>query len=828
MNPDANPGELRRGPLQPPARSPASPASVSAPAPASASSPSAYAVHAQPLSLAPGSHPRGFPPPPLRSPFGSASASASSSPSITARAPSSASKPIRRRMRAIASCLECRRRKLKCDKGQPCTHCDKNSRACVYLGTRLDEASQLRLTQIKDKVGSLEHELIAGRSASSGSSIGPSLLPSSQENAWGHDATETGVDEGASDLGSLDMYYYGDDADERGLDDLIDLGVAIGKLRITDKIGGSSRPRLFEEIASGFRGTEPPPIPPVAFLKPSLEDNPDFIQPGPTFIPPSNGFPMGFHAAARPSLDKILPPRPAADRLLHQYLEAVHPVARCVHQDTFMLQYLDFWARIEQGEEPRPAQQALVFAVMFSAAVSMDEATASHEFGRSKKSLCEATQLAAEAALSKANFLRTTRFEVMQAFVVYLLPLCRDQISRAHTELVSAAIRMAECMGLHRDGETLGLKPVDVHVRRLVWHQLCLLDVHTCEAQGLRPIIRPGDYDTKLPANCDEDHAFTPVNRWTPMTLPLVRFEINEMQRIVWADRRKLEAGAMTLTASLVRTENFRRRMLEKYERYLDNSNPIQRYTRLVMNSILYRLMASILWPFYRNETRELPPRLNSVLVTSAIMTIELAKQLATIPLFYRWAWYAGAYQQFQLSLILVHEIYRGDPTPRADRVWPCLDYVFDKDGSLPSAEKRQEILRELSYKASVYQHIRRPRASPQAPPAASLKSRQPQPGSDMSSSFKARGLSISELTHPSSLSSLVNEPVNEGLGSPVRALSPQAQASSSTSGLSPGRPQVKVQLGIDWDTVNILFDRDPETDELIISGFNDASLVSR
>ncbi|KAJ4358827.1 hypothetical protein N0V85_009510, partial [Neurospora sp. IMI 360204] len=81
-------------------------------------------------------------------------------------------KPIRRRMRMITSCLECRRRKLKCNKCKPCVNCQKFNRECLYLGPKLDEASQMRLTEIKEQVGSLERALerdVAKGAASSSS-----------------------------------------------------------------------------------------------------------------------------------------------------------------------------------------------------------------------------------------------------------------------------------------------------------------------------------------------------------------------------------------------------------------------------------------------------------------------------------------------------------------------------------------------------------------------------------------------------------------------------------------------------------------------------------
>lgn len=72
----------------------------------------------------------------------------------------------------------------------------------------------------------------------------------------------------------------------------------------------------------------------------------------------------------------------------------------------------------------------MVFAVWFSAAVAMDESVIYREFGLTKANLIENMKLGTEVALSKANFLRTTRVETMQAFVMYMVSnLCERRYS---------------------------------------------------------------------------------------------------------------------------------------------------------------------------------------------------------------------------------------------------------------------------------------------------------------------------------------------------------------------------------------------------------------
>jgi hypothetical protein len=275
---------------------------------------------------------------------------------------------------------------------------------------------------------------------------------------------------------------------------------------------------------------------------------------------------------------------------------------------------------------------------------------------------------------------------------------------------------MAECMGLHRDGEAYGLTPLETHVRRLIWHQLCFLDIRTCEAQGPKPVIRRDDYDTKLPLNCDEEdltHALVspePSEHWTTNTLALIRFEINEMMRIVWLDRRRLENRKTTLTAVLTKIENFRRRMSEKYDHLLDVEQPIQRYAKCVMYLLTYRLHVMVLHPYHSNAATPMPSRLSSLLITSGIMIVELAIQLETNPTFREWAWYLGAYFQFQIALLLATEVYYRPQSKEADRIWGCLDYVFGLDRRLPPEAKSIQLLSEIQGKTAVYMRMRKMR----------------------------------------------------------------------------------------------------------------------
>ena len=73
------------------------------------------------------------------------------------------------------------------------------------------------------------------------------------------------------------------------------------------------------------------------------------------------------------------------------------------------------------GIEPAGSLQALAFAAMFSGAVSMADDMVLRDFGVGKKNFIDNFQRGTETALGRANILRTTKIESLQAFVMYMV-----------------------------------------------------------------------------------------------------------------------------------------------------------------------------------------------------------------------------------------------------------------------------------------------------------------------------------------------------------------------------------------------------------------------
>lgn len=116
-----------------------------------------------------------------------------------------------------------------------------------------------------------------------------------------------------------------------------------------------------------------------------------------------------------------LPGKPLADKLIDNYWRSVHILARTVHRPSFERSYGALWRDVSIGSEPRVSFQAVLFAALLGSTISMPAEKIQSELGCSKESLVQNFKEGTESALARANFIRTTKVETLQAFVMYLV-----------------------------------------------------------------------------------------------------------------------------------------------------------------------------------------------------------------------------------------------------------------------------------------------------------------------------------------------------------------------------------------------------------------------
>jgi hypothetical protein len=315
--------------------------------------------------------------------------------------------------------------------------------------------------------------------------------------------------------------------------------------------------------------------------------------------------------------------------------------------------------------------------------------------------------------------------------------ICRGEVSRGHSALTGTVIRLAECMSLHRDPTSYSSSAVEIQVRRLVWHQICFLDLRTSESTGPRIQIRHGDYDTRLPLNIDDEDLDRAANgeswvdvskdrsHFTTVTITRMRFECYEMQRFILSERPKLEqkradgTRKITLVSLLSRIHSFKAAMEKTYLPMLSKSVPLHALASEIYGILSDRLYIQLLQKYLTSDRSKLPGRLRQLVMSSAVTALEHSMVIEQQPALSTWSWYIGAIQQYHPALLLVNELYTAHNEPEVEaRIWRCMDFAFGLEPGGSNVEKFRFILEELVKKSSMYTSMKRVRAPTNMPHA--------------------------------------------------------------------------------------------------------------
>jgi hypothetical protein len=355
-------------------------------------------------------------------------------------------------------------------------------------------------------------------------------------------------------------------------------------------------------------------------------------------------------------------------------------------------------------------------------------------------------------------------------------------------------------------------------VRRVLWYQICFLDLRTSEATGPRPQIRHDDYDTRFPLNIDDVDLDRAENgesgidgrkdskQFTDATLVRMRFECYEMHRFLWSERPKLDQRRangerkVTLVTLLSRVQSFKAAMEKTYLPMLRKGEPLHALASEIYGILSDRLYVLLLQK-YLSSAREMPDRLRQLVMSAAVSILEHSMVIEQQPALSNYSWYIGALHQYHPTLLLLNELYAGHNEPEVeDRVWKCLDFAFCLPPGGSNIEKTRYILEELVEKARIYTSMKRVRVPNNMP--------LPQPRKH-TPGYKAR--EQEERARSGSLHSDLSSPRASGQGtgsgittqrtpSPQATRLPQQQRMSHPPALSfPG-----AMPSVDWGTLEL------------------------
>ncbi|KAI1173666.1 fungal-specific transcription factor domain-containing protein [Nemania sp. FL0916] len=399
-----------------------------------------------------------------------------------ARLPSS-----RRRDKPQLSCNLCRRRKLKCNRHQPCNTCARLGLAstCLYAVNNLSENEPDQtlgtIPRMQDRIQQLEN-----------------LVSDLMRNATGRDAVQR-----AQSLLSRPMVNDSPASTARDADHLETSSVVSnhGSMKLGESgptyVNSSHWATVLEEISE---------------LKDHLEAEagPQRFQGDSDLLYPFSGPQLLYGCPGYASKAEILasvPPRPVVDRLISRYFSSFDMSPVVLHTTQFLKEYEQFWAN-------PPSIPIVWLGLLFTI---MCLATQFQKFSIVPGSQ---PQPGADHTSDLDINIRTYRLKAVQCLVLgkyatggaYVLEtlmlyfsielfLCTDADVGVWI-LLGITVQLAMHMGYHKDPSHFeGMSAFAGEMRRRIWATIVELDLGVSAQMGLPRLIKPWQSDTAEPRN---------------------------------------------------------------------------------------------------------------------------------------------------------------------------------------------------------------------------------------------------------------------------------------------------------------------------------------
>ncbi|KAI1470474.1 uncharacterized protein F4812DRAFT_267491 [Daldinia caldariorum] len=461
----------------------------------------------------------------------------------------------RRRRRPALSCIECRRRKIKCNRTEPCRHCVSAKLKCIYKVYNDEPVNQFPL---RPGVSPLESSSSSSHAPSPSTSQAQELgatRPTSEHDAnaagfqvvepWAgavlgcsskgsqNDGPNTiilGLDRSSiqphiptpeADSGAADTPQRGQNASnkssvpssitglsENGRDILArqlglkDSQIILNKTRV---LGWTLRLGITQEFtpivscyvaaANAAKGTMPQDTEKGALYAQiwALLQKCKNIGRSIKLGRPSRWL-------SYPNFDLAPPPREVADAMATLYFQSFESTHRIIHPPTFWEEYQRFWDHPETVTTSLRLKTLLVIGIGSSVS---DHTESNPGFRNTVHQWVYAAQMWLSGPLEKDR-LNVTGIQI------FCLVILARQVFSIGGDLVwvssGSLMNMAMQIGLHRDPKHLPrMSILQAELRRRLWATILEITVQSSLDSAMLPRISLDDFDTEAPSNVNDD-----------------------------------------------------------------------------------------------------------------------------------------------------------------------------------------------------------------------------------------------------------------------------------------------------------------------------------
>ncbi|KKZ60094.1 hypothetical protein EMCG_00785 [[Emmonsia] crescens] len=575
------------------------------------------------------------------------------------------------------SCITCRRRKVRCNKIHPCSNCNKANIDCVFPGpgraprkpkNRPDSELLARLRRLEGVVKSLGAEV----------KVDDQLDFKPNLSSQGGEAK------------NLKRFSHQVDTDLLKHPDPRNLAQREVEQEFGRLVIGDGKSRYVSNRFWARLGDEVEEMRDI--LGASSDEEEDYSSPeshGLRSTHPQNhdGFLFGFSSLAQ-SLREI---HPSPDQMLilwDIYLENVAPLLPIFHKPTLRK---CFFRASDSLVSLNKNTEAAMFSVYYAAITSMNSSQCLSLLGEDRHIMLSRSRVAMEQAMARANLLSSQSIVLLQSVVLFLLCVRRQDDSRYAWSMVAIVIRLAQGLGVHRDGSTFALQPFETEMRRRLWWNICLLDFQVAEDHGCDPFIYEPFYDTRIPLNINDDDICqesteTPEERveCTESTFSLIRCEIVAAARRLSYIAPSSACSKTSTDISLEHREELilelSKRLEERYVQHCAMTTPILWACATISRLAISRLWLTIHQPMSRlgGKGMAFANDKHHRLFLTSIEVLEFSCLLQTNENTMKWSWLFRTHMQWNSIAFLLSELCVRPICPVVDRAWNAVNSVYE------------------------------------------------------------------------------------------------------------------------------------------------------
>ena len=348
-----------------------------------------------------------------------------------------------------------------------------------------------------------------------------------------------------------------------------------------------------------------------------------------------------------------------------------------------------------------------MFAIYSAAVMSLNDDECKRRLGEHRETLLFRYTSATEWALSRAKFMGTISIVVLQALVLHLFSVRNFYGPRTVWTLTGVAIRIAEGIGLHRDGASLGVPPFEAEIRARIWWQLKMHDFRATELIGLAKFrgLDSDDNTCKPPANINDTELYpgmsspvTSSKKLTDMTFFVFKTELASFASRGGAKLRQQRKDTDQLDDIVARSDQKTKEgfikeieeiLEEKYLRCCDPSQPLQLLTMLVARFSVNVVRFLTHHPRRWVSQEQTPKSEQEYVWTISLALLEQHDMIQSDRRLQGFAWYSVYYLQWHV-LIHVLDTLRAKPLmPETHKAWRLIEATYKNNpGMISSTEK--------------------------------------------------------------------------------------------------------------------------------------------